>query len=239
MSFAKSTTVFCVVCNIQSTSADKILPPVQLTTLMLFLIFLTGLKSYTVCLFDLGLFFCVCVPYLWTVSRPVNSRLCVSEEPPLAVQNCSVPCKRQCPVSEWSSWSACLFDNCKDAEAKKGMRCNSQCLNICFILTTKVDNPSLYVVRMLLRSTSIQVCIIDASVRVRVTYAFVTVFPRCCTWSNCIWSSSSPPTAPQHVCLLQQHYRKLLWSLKLNVLVDFVVWLFGVVKRDTFTIRRC
>uniref|UniRef100_H3D083 Thrombospondin type-1 domain-containing protein 7A n=1 Tax=Tetraodon nigroviridis TaxID=99883 RepID=H3D083_TETNG len=56
------------------------------------------------------------------VSRPVNSRLCVSEEPPLAVQNCSVPCKHQCPVSEWSSWSACLFDNCKDAEGKKGFR---------------------------------------------------------------------------------------------------------------------
>uniref|UniRef100_A0A674ML26 Thrombospondin type-1 domain-containing protein 7A n=1 Tax=Takifugu rubripes TaxID=31033 RepID=A0A674ML26_TAKRU len=56
------------------------------------------------------------------VSRPVDSRLCVSQHPPLAVQNCSVPCKHQCPVSVWSSWSACLYDNCKDAEGKKGFR---------------------------------------------------------------------------------------------------------------------
>lgn len=90
MSFAKSTTVFCVVCNIQSTSADKILPPVQLITLMLFLIFLTGLKSYTVCLFDLSLFFLFVFPsyeqflglwipdYVWVRSLPWRSRTALS-----------------------------------------------------------------------------------------------------------------------------------------------------------------
>lgn len=145
ISFAKSTTVLCVAAifkappliqlSLQSNINDVC--TVQLITLMLFLIFSTGFKSNTVCLFDFSLFFFVCVPYLWTVSRPVNSSLCVSEEPPSAVQNCSVPCKHQCPVSEWSSWTACLFDNCKDAEGKKGMRYGSQRLDACFILTTK------------------------------------------------------------------------------------------------------
>lgn len=87
------------------------------------------------------------------------------------------------------------------------------------------NNPSLYVVMMLLPSTSTQVCIIDASVRIH-KYVFVAVFNLCCIWLSCIAStltlSSCPLTAPQHGWLLRQHYRNLPWWLKLDVVLDFV-----------------
>uniref|UniRef100_A0A672IN85 Thrombospondin, type I, domain containing 7Ba n=1 Tax=Salarias fasciatus TaxID=181472 RepID=A0A672IN85_SALFA len=47
--------------------------------------------------------------------------LCDGEEPPSAVQNCSVPCQHQCWLSHWSPWGACLHDNCKEPQGKKGM----------------------------------------------------------------------------------------------------------------------
>ncbi|XP_029967914.1 thrombospondin type-1 domain-containing protein 7B isoform X2 [Salarias fasciatus] len=56
------------------------------------------------------------------VSRPVHARLCDGEEPPSAVQNCSVPCQHQCWLSHWSPWGACLHDNCKEPQGKKGFR---------------------------------------------------------------------------------------------------------------------
>uniref|UniRef100_A0A672IR05 Thrombospondin type-1 domain-containing protein 7A n=1 Tax=Salarias fasciatus TaxID=181472 RepID=A0A672IR05_SALFA len=57
-----------------------------------------------------------------SVSRPVHARLCDGEEPPSAVQNCSVPCQHQCWLSHWSPWGACLHDNCKEPQGKKGFR---------------------------------------------------------------------------------------------------------------------
>lgn len=56
------------------------------------------------------------------VSRPVNARLCAGEEPPLAVQQCSIPCQHHCLVSQWSHWGPCLPDNCKEPHGKKGFR---------------------------------------------------------------------------------------------------------------------
>ncbi|XP_072253400.1 thrombospondin type-1 domain-containing protein 7B [Leuresthes tenuis] len=56
------------------------------------------------------------------VSRPVNARLCEGAEPPLAIQNCSVPCQHHCLLSQWSQWSACLHENCKEPQGKKGFR---------------------------------------------------------------------------------------------------------------------
>uniref|UniRef100_A0A8D2ZLL0 Thrombospondin type-1 domain-containing protein 7A n=1 Tax=Scophthalmus maximus TaxID=52904 RepID=A0A8D2ZLL0_SCOMX len=57
------------------------------------------------------------------VSRPVNARLCAAAvEPPSAVQPCSVSCQNRCLLSQWSAWGACLHDNCKDPQGKKGFR---------------------------------------------------------------------------------------------------------------------
>ncbi|XP_040005222.1 thrombospondin type-1 domain-containing protein 7B [Xiphias gladius] len=56
------------------------------------------------------------------VSRPVNARLCAGEEPPSAVQHCSIPCQNHCLLSQWSTWGACLHDNCKEPQGKKGFR---------------------------------------------------------------------------------------------------------------------
>uniref|UniRef100_A0A3B5A609 Thrombospondin type 1 domain containing 7B n=1 Tax=Stegastes partitus TaxID=144197 RepID=A0A3B5A609_9TELE len=52
-------------------------------------------------------------------SRPVNARLCDGEEPPLAVQLCSVPCQHHCLLSPWSPWGACLHDNCREPQGRK------------------------------------------------------------------------------------------------------------------------
>uniref|UniRef100_A0A3P8SWS5 Thrombospondin type 1 domain containing 7B n=1 Tax=Amphiprion percula TaxID=161767 RepID=A0A3P8SWS5_AMPPE len=52
-------------------------------------------------------------------SRPANARLCDGEEPPLAVQHCSVPCQHHCLLSQWSPWGACLHDNCKEPQGRK------------------------------------------------------------------------------------------------------------------------
>ncbi|XP_037542046.1 thrombospondin type-1 domain-containing protein 7B [Nematolebias whitei] len=54
------------------------------------------------------------------VSRPVNAHLCEGAEPLLAVQSCSIPCQNHCLLSQWSLWSACLYENCKDPQGKKG-----------------------------------------------------------------------------------------------------------------------
>ncbi|KAM7407697.1 hypothetical protein PAMA_003439 [Pampus argenteus] len=54
--------------------------------------------------------------------RPVNARLCAGEDPPLAVQHCSIPCQHRCLLSQWSRWGACLPDNCKEPQGKKGFR---------------------------------------------------------------------------------------------------------------------
>ncbi|KAG8000762.1 Thrombospondin type-1 domain-containing protein 7B [Nibea albiflora] len=56
------------------------------------------------------------------MSRPVNVRLCAGEEPPSAIQNCSIPCQHHCLLSQWSSWGACLHDNCKEPQGKRGFR---------------------------------------------------------------------------------------------------------------------
>uniref|UniRef100_A0AAY4ECW1 Thrombospondin type-1 domain-containing protein 7A n=1 Tax=Denticeps clupeoides TaxID=299321 RepID=A0AAY4ECW1_9TELE len=55
------------------------------------------------------------------VSRPVNEKLCTGEMPS-AVQHCSVPCPDQCPLSSWSSWGACLRDNCEEPQGRKGWK---------------------------------------------------------------------------------------------------------------------
>ncbi|XP_034549450.1 thrombospondin type-1 domain-containing protein 7B [Notolabrus celidotus] len=56
------------------------------------------------------------------VSRPVDARLCAGEEPPIAVQQCSIPCQLHCLLSQWSPWSACVHDNCREPQGKKGFR---------------------------------------------------------------------------------------------------------------------
>uniref|UniRef100_A0A1A8PEM2 Thrombospondin type-1 domain-containing protein 7A n=3 Tax=Nothobranchius TaxID=28779 RepID=A0A1A8PEM2_9TELE len=56
------------------------------------------------------------------VSRPVNAQLCDGDEPPLAVQNCTIPCQQRGLLSQWSAWSACLHEDCKDPQGKKGFR---------------------------------------------------------------------------------------------------------------------
>ncbi|XP_023806239.1 thrombospondin type-1 domain-containing protein 7B isoform X2 [Oryzias latipes] len=56
------------------------------------------------------------------VSRPVDGRLCDGNEPPLAVQSCSVPCQHHCVLSQWSSWGPCIHENCKEPQGKKGTR---------------------------------------------------------------------------------------------------------------------
>uniref|UniRef100_A0AAQ6I9L7 Thrombospondin type-1 domain-containing protein 7A n=1 Tax=Anabas testudineus TaxID=64144 RepID=A0AAQ6I9L7_ANATE len=56
------------------------------------------------------------------LSLPVNARLCAGEEPPSAVQHCSIPCQQHCLLSEWSAWGPCLHDNCKEPQGKKGFR---------------------------------------------------------------------------------------------------------------------
>lgn len=55
-----------------------------------------------------------------SVSRPVDGRLCDGNEPPLAVQSCSVPCQHHCVFSQWSSWGPCIHENCKEPQGKKG-----------------------------------------------------------------------------------------------------------------------
>lgn len=87
----------------------------------------------------------------------------MSEDPPLAVQNCSVPCKHQCPVSVWSSWSACLYDNCKDAEGKKGMRYTKQCLGAMLVINIK-KIILLFVMLLLVNATTAS---FDVSVRLQ------------------------------------------------------------------------
>uniref|UniRef100_A0A3P9C4G4 Thrombospondin type 1 domain containing 7B n=1 Tax=Maylandia zebra TaxID=106582 RepID=A0A3P9C4G4_9CICH len=52
-------------------------------------------------------------------SRPVNARLCDGEEPPLAVQHCSIPCQHYCLLTGWSPWGACLYDSCEEPHGKK------------------------------------------------------------------------------------------------------------------------
>ncbi|XP_014851900.1 PREDICTED: thrombospondin type-1 domain-containing protein 7B isoform X1 [Poecilia mexicana] len=72
--------------------------------------------------------YCVQVPddsaahYKKEVSRPVDAWLCDGDDPPLAAQNCSVSCQHQCSLSQWSPWSACLHENCKEPQGKKGFR---------------------------------------------------------------------------------------------------------------------
>ncbi|CAJ1071311.1 thrombospondin type-1 domain-containing protein 7B [Xyrichtys novacula] len=56
------------------------------------------------------------------VSRPVDARLCAGLEPPLAVQQCFLPCQLPCLLSQWSPWSSCVHDNCKEPQGKKGFR---------------------------------------------------------------------------------------------------------------------
>uniref|UniRef100_A0AAQ4R7R8 Thrombospondin type-1 domain-containing protein 7A n=1 Tax=Gasterosteus aculeatus aculeatus TaxID=481459 RepID=A0AAQ4R7R8_GASAC len=56
------------------------------------------------------------------VSRPVNAILCTGEEPPSAVQPCSILCPHNCLLSQWSPWGGCLHDNCKEPQGKKGSR---------------------------------------------------------------------------------------------------------------------
>ncbi|XP_052004347.1 thrombospondin type-1 domain-containing protein 7B-like [Xyrauchen texanus] len=55
------------------------------------------------------------------VYRPVSGHLCM-EDLPSAVQACSVPCPKQCLLSSWSSWGACLPDNCMETHGRKGFR---------------------------------------------------------------------------------------------------------------------
>ncbi|MEQ2299461.1 hypothetical protein AMECASPLE_015373, partial [Ameca splendens] len=57
--------------------------------------------------------------YRKEVSRPVNAWLCDGDDPPLAVQNCSIRCQHQCLLSQWSLWSACLHENCKERQGRK------------------------------------------------------------------------------------------------------------------------
>ncbi|XP_072300062.1 thrombospondin type-1 domain-containing protein 7B [Eucyclogobius newberryi] len=54
------------------------------------------------------------------VSRPVSAKLCAAEEPPSAVQSCSLPCQHHCLLSPWSDWGPCLYDNCRVPQGKKG-----------------------------------------------------------------------------------------------------------------------
>uniref|UniRef100_A0A3B4YAH4 Thrombospondin type-1 domain-containing protein 7A n=1 Tax=Seriola lalandi dorsalis TaxID=1841481 RepID=A0A3B4YAH4_SERLL len=61
----------------------------------------------------------VSAPHHRKESRPVNARLCAGEEPPSAVQNCSIPCQNHCVLSHWSTWGACLHDNCREPQGKK------------------------------------------------------------------------------------------------------------------------
>ncbi|XP_065818358.1 thrombospondin type-1 domain-containing protein 7B [Labrus bergylta] len=56
------------------------------------------------------------------VSRPVNARLCTGEDPPPAVQNCSIPCQHLCLLSQWSPWGPCVYENCKEPQGKKGFK---------------------------------------------------------------------------------------------------------------------
>ncbi|XP_061579008.1 thrombospondin type-1 domain-containing protein 7B [Cololabis saira] len=56
------------------------------------------------------------------VSRPVAARLCDGNQLPLAVQNCSIPCQLHCMLSQWSAWSSCLHEYCKEPREKKGLR---------------------------------------------------------------------------------------------------------------------
>lgn len=69
-------------------------------------------------------FFLASVPFslsfVCPVSRPVISRLCAAEEPPSAVQRCSVPCQRRCLLSQWSPWGACLHDSCNEPQGRRG-----------------------------------------------------------------------------------------------------------------------
>lgn len=71
-------------------------------------------------LLELNLSFAVLFFFVCLVSRPVNARLCEGAEPPSAVQNCSIPCQNHCLLTQWSHWSACLHENCKDPQGKKG-----------------------------------------------------------------------------------------------------------------------
>ncbi|XP_034041977.1 thrombospondin type-1 domain-containing protein 7B [Thalassophryne amazonica] len=55
-------------------------------------------------------------------SRPVSAQLCAAEQPPSAVQHCTVPCQHHCLLSPWSPWGACLHDNCNESQGRKGFR---------------------------------------------------------------------------------------------------------------------
>ncbi|ROL52339.1 Thrombospondin type-1 domain-containing protein 7B [Anabarilius grahami] len=55
------------------------------------------------------------------VSRPVSGLLCAGDLPS-AVQPCSIPCPQLCPLSSWSSWGACLHDNCMETHGRKGYK---------------------------------------------------------------------------------------------------------------------
>lgn len=74
-----------------------------------------------VCVLTCGRFILSCASFVCSVSRPVNARLCDGEEPPLAVQHCSIPCQHYCLLTEWSPWGACLYDSCEEPHGKKGM----------------------------------------------------------------------------------------------------------------------
>ncbi|XP_041663347.1 thrombospondin type-1 domain-containing protein 7B [Cheilinus undulatus] len=56
------------------------------------------------------------------VSRPVDASLCASEEPPSSVQHCYISCQHHCLLSHWSPWGACIHDNCREPQGKKGFR---------------------------------------------------------------------------------------------------------------------
>ncbi|XP_015252845.1 PREDICTED: thrombospondin type-1 domain-containing protein 7B, partial [Cyprinodon variegatus] len=60
--------------------------------------------------------------YKKEVSRPVNAWLCDGDDPPLAVQNCTIACQHQCLLSQWSPWSACLQENCTEPQGKRGFK---------------------------------------------------------------------------------------------------------------------
>ncbi|KAM8857281.1 thrombospondin type-1 domain-containing protein 7B isoform 1-T2 [Synchiropus picturatus] len=70
--------------------------------------------------------YCVQIPHYSTphhrkeVSRPVHTRKCASEEPPVAVKQCSIPCQQHCRLTQWSPWGACESDSCKEPLGRKG-----------------------------------------------------------------------------------------------------------------------
>lgn len=75
---------------------------------------------FVLALMHFSLLFPFSLSFVCPVSRPVNSRLCAAEEPPSAVQRCSVPCQRRCLLSQWSPWGACLHDSCNEPQGRRG-----------------------------------------------------------------------------------------------------------------------